>query len=172
MRALCVVLPLFFASPVFAADATAAAVPAAKVAPAAEAAPATQPAAPAAKAAPAPAAKVVVPATVDQAVDTGKGLISDFSAKHIQAGVAGIICLFVFAWRRFLSGLLIGKIPSRFLPLVTLGVAFLAAIPQNLTVTPWSWKTFVWQGLITGAEAMSFWSVVVKFVTGEVKKPT
>jgi hypothetical protein len=169
MRALCVVLPLFFASPVFAADAATTAAPAAKVAPTTKAAPATQPAAPAVKKV-VLGAKLEVPVTVDQAVDTGKGIIGNFAAKHVQAGIAGIICLFVFAWRRFLSGLLIGKIPSKFLPLVTMGVAFLAAIPQSLTVTPWSWKTFVWQGLITGAEAMMFWSAVVKFVTGEVKK--
>lgn len=105
-----------------------------------------------------------IPVTVDEAVGTFQGIVKNFTSEHVRAGIAGIICLIVFLWRRFLSGLLIGKIPSKYLPLLTTGVAFLAALPIAIATDPWSWKTFLWQGLITGAESMALWSVIFKFI--------
>lgn len=112
----------------------------------------------------APAAPPAIPVTVDDAVGTFQSIVKSFTSEHVRAGIAGIICILIFIWRRFLSGWLIGKIPSRYLPLLTTGVAFLAALPVAIATDPWSWKTFLWQGLITGAEAMAFWSVIVKFI--------
>jgi hypothetical protein len=121
-------------------------------------------------AAPAPDAKATptsapaVPATVDEAVSTFQGIVRSFSSEHVRAGIAGCICLLVFLWRRFGEKFLIGKIPSRFLPLLTAGVAFLAALPIAIMVTPWCWKAFVWQGLVTSAEAAFFWGLILKFI--------
>jgi hypothetical protein len=134
--------------------------------------------APAPAAAPAPASqptKVVVTGVVKVAaapevnpVAQVSAIVAAFKSEHVRAGIAGILCLLVWVWRRFASKLLIGKIPNKWLPLVMAGVAFLAAIPTTLAATPWSWSAFLWQGLITGAEAMAFWSVLFKFVLPSV----
>ncbi len=113
---------------------------------------------------PQPAKAPAVPVTVDEAVGTVQGIVKAFSGDRARAGIAGVLCLLIFIWRRFGAGFLIGKVPSKFLPLLTAGVAFLAALPLAIATDPWSWKAFIWQGLITGAEAMAFWSVVVKFI--------
>jgi len=143
----------------------------------------TQPAAPAAPATPAaPAvatlasqpAKVVTGAVKVAAepeinpVAQVSAIVEAFKSEHVRVAIAGILVLLIWAWRRFASKLLIGKIPNKWLPLVTALVAFLAAIPTTLAATPWSWSTFLWQGLITGAEAMAFWSVLFKFVLPNV----
>ena len=80
-----------------------------------------------------------------------------------RAGIAAVISLLMFFWRRF-DTLVLAKIPNKWLPFVVAGVAFLAAIPASLTVEPWSWTTFIWQGLLTGAQAMALWSIVLKHV--------
>lgn len=78
-----------------------------------------------------------------------------------RAGIAGVIALLMFIWRKF-DTVLLAKIPNAWLPLIVAGVAFLGAIPAALTADPWSWKTFLWQGLLTGAQAMAFWSIALK----------
>lgn len=115
-----------------------------------------------------------VPVSVDGVVDGVNGIVKAFESHHIRAGIAGIITLLVFVWRRF-DKYVIAKIPSKWLPFIVAGVAFAAAIPQALVAEHWNWKTFVWQGLITGAEAMAFWSLLAKhvlkrFLPEDVKK--
>lgn len=178
LRFASVLLCLLIASPVLAADAAPAkkvvvtgevvTPPPAKVPPVAST-PTSQPAAK--PAAPAPAAPAAAPAADANPVEQVSAIVAAFKTEHVRAGIAGILCLLVWAWRRFASKLLIGKIPNKWLPLVTALVAFLAAIPTTLAATPWSWSTFLWQGLITGAEAMAFWSVLFKFVLPSVPEP-
>lgn len=112
----------------------------------------------------APAGAPKPPESVDEAVDAAKKAFLDFKSEHVRAGIAGIICILMFVWRKFGAGFLIGKIPNKALPFITAGIAFLGALPVALVAEPWSWKTFIWQGLVTGAEAMAFWSLLVKFV--------
>ena len=151
MRLFIFLAAVLVAAPVFAADAQPPAQPpAVTVVDSGVAAPTSAPAAP------------VAPTTIDEAVGTVQQVIASFKSEHVRAGIAGLITLLIFIWRRFLSGFIIGKIPSKYLAFVTAGVAFLAALPVALAASPWSWMTFVWQGLITGAEAMAFWSLFGK----------
>ena len=78
--------------------------------------------------------------------------------------VAGTITLLVFFWRRFGPTFIIGKIPNKYLPFVTAGVALLTRIPLLLVDKDFSWDWFALEAFITGAEAIAFWSMVGKFV--------
>lgn len=117
-----------------------------------------------------PTEKPEEPKSIDEAVDAAQSVFADFKQEKWRAGIAGCITLLVFLWRRFASGFLLDKLPPKALPFVTAGVAFLAAIPVTLAADPWSWKDFIWQGLITGGQAMAFWSLLFKFVVGKTLK--
>jgi hypothetical protein len=116
-----------------------------------------------ADAAAAPASAPTIPTTIEEGVDTVKKTVSWFRSHEFRAGIAGVLALLIGLWRKT-NKFFIAKVPKKALPWLTAGVAFLATIPFALTVEPWSWKTFVWEGLITGAGAMAWWSMVISNV--------
>lgn len=139
-----------------------------------------------AKVQPATDAKVVVadagklpvaatkPTTPDDVLKTGKGIWDAFKGGRYREAVALIIVMLMWVWRRFLSGLIIGKLSKWWLGLVTALLSFLGTIPGALLDSPFSWSSFIWTGLITSAEAMFLWQMVIKkipiFQIPETKK--
>jgi hypothetical protein len=122
------------------------------VATAPEAAPASQPA----------ADKKEGPASVKEAIESGKGVVANFKGGKYREAVAGIIVLVIFLWRRFAAKLVIGKVSTWWVGFITLLLGYLGSIPEALTMDPFSWWTFVWSGLLTGAESMAFYLMLGK----------
>lgn len=91
-----------------------------------------------------------------------KTLVDSVKNHQGRAIAASVLMLLLFLWRRFGSHLLIGKVPTKWMPLLTAGVAVLAALPSALTSAGFSWGSFLTNGLLLGAEAMALWSVLGK----------
>jgi hypothetical protein len=91
-----------------------------------------------------------------------------FKDAKYREGVAALIVLVVFLWRRYLSKLLIGKVPKKYLPFVVAGVGFLASIPVALAAKELTWGHFVVQGLVLSGEAVLFYSTVLKHLLPKV----
>jgi len=157
MRVLPLIAALLLCAPAWAADSGA---PAAKVAPATKAAPTKAPAKTADPAKPEvkPDAQVIKgetkkvepkelpkePENVQEALPIAKGIWEAFKSGKHREGVALVIMLVIFFWRRFASGFVMGKIKDSWgIALVTAIISYLASIPMALTATGFSWKVFV-----------------------------
>lgn len=135
-------------------------------APAAPAAPATQPAA---KPAPAkPASVPVEPATAEEAISLVGVIGKLFKDGAYRPAVGAIITLLMFIWRRFASGLLIGKVPAKHLGWFTAALGVLAAIPASLATEPWSWGKFFADALLISGPAVLFWTTLGKTLLPKV----
>lgn len=114
----------------------------------------------AAPAATAPAAEVTIGDSVKDAVGQGKSIKDSFMSGNKREGVAGAILLLIFLWRRFASKLLIGKMSSYQVGLLTAGIAFATNLAAELMAVQFNWYTFVINGAVTAGEAMLFWEIV------------
>lgn len=103
------------------------------------------------------------PASLDDAWGLSQYIFGAFKAGEPRLGVSALLMLFIYLWRRFGSRFLIGKLPSKYLPLLTLGVGYLASVPIELMKPDFSWSSFVLNGLLLSAPAMALWSTIFKF---------
>ena len=108
------------------------------------------------------------PKDISEAVAEGKSVVSDFKGGKWREAIAGCITLLIFLWRRFASKLIIGKVSSWWVGLITVLVGYLGSIPQALSSGSFSWSTFIWTGLLTSAEAMLLWQMVGQTVLPKV----
>ena len=74
----------------------------------------------------------------------------------------------MFIWRRFASGLLIGKISAKHLGWFTAALGVLAAIPASLATEPWSWGKFFADALLISGPAVLFWTTLGKTLLPKV----
>jgi hypothetical protein len=102
--------------------------------------------------------------SVAQAVKQGQSTWTAFRDNHIREGVAALITLLVFLWRRFLGRLLMDKLSPWTTGLVTVILGFLGTLPAALTTPEFVISGFIFQSLLTSAEAMLLWSMVGKKV--------
>jgi hypothetical protein len=115
-----------------------------------------------------PAAKVPVkvkpeePEDVPEAVDDVKNIWADFKGGKYREAIAGIIVVLLFLWRRFAGKFILDKLSTWGVGLVAVILGYVGTIPEALTADPFNWKTFVWSGLLTSAEAMLFWQMLGK----------
>lgn len=108
------------------------------------------------------------PTNVPEAVATGKSAWSAFKDGKLREGIAGVLVLLIFAWRRFAAKFVIGKLSTYQVGLVTAVVGLVATIPEALAMEPFDWKVFVWSGLLTSAQAMLAWKLVGQKVLPKV----
>lgn len=120
-------------------------------------------------AAKAPASAPAIPKTIEDGVKTVSQTVAWFQQEHWRAAIAGVIALLIGIWRR-VDKKIIAKVPRKALPFVAGGVALLAALPMALMIEPWTWKAFLLQGFVTSAEAIAWWSLLLKFILGEKKE--
>jgi len=108
-------------------------------------------------------------------VDQAKGVWDAFKGGKYREAIAGVLVLVVFFWRRFGAKFIIGKLSTWQVGLLTVVVGLIATIPEALAATTFDWKTFVWSGLLTSAQAMLVWKTVgqkiLPKVFGESAKP-
>lgn len=121
-----------------------------------------------------PAAKVPIkvkpeePKDVPEAVEEVKDIWAAFKGGKYREAIAGILVVLIFMWRRFGAKFIIGKLSTWGVGLVTVILGFVGTIPEALTVDPWNWKTFIWSGLLTSAEAMLLWQMIGKKVLPKI----
>jgi len=117
-----------------------------------------------------PAAKIPVkvsveaPSDVPEAVEDAKSIFASFKGGKYREGIAGVIVVLLFLWRRFGAGFIIGKLSPWTVGLVTVALGFAGSVPEALMADPFGWKTFIWTGILTSAEAMLFWQMIGKRV--------
>lgn len=100
-------------------------------------------------------------------VGIAKNIVGSFKNGQVRAGIAAIIMLLVFLWRRtgkFFSS----KIPTKALPLVVAGVSLLASLPPTLIGTKFSIGSFLWDALAVSSQAVLFWSLLGKVVLPKI----
>jgi hypothetical protein len=107
------------------------------------------------------------PGDVDR-VSQAKSIWDAFKGGKLREGVAGVLVLLVFFWRRFGAKFLIGKLSTWQVGLVTVIAGLVLTIPEALTMEPFDWKAFVWSGLLTSAEGMLVWKTVGQKVLPKV----
>jgi len=93
-------------------------------------------------------------------------IIKLFKEKQWKAAIGALLMFLVFIWRK-LDPFIAPKIPPKFLPFVVALVGFVASIPGTLAVTPWSWGTFIINGLLISGTAVLFWGTVGKLLLGK-----
>lgn len=104
-------------------------------------------------------------------VETSKSIFDGFKNGEYRIAISGIIVMLMFLWRKFLSGLLIGKLSGWWLGFVNALLALIGSVPEALMMEPFKWTTFLWATFITSAQAMFFWQMVLKKIPGfNVKK--
>jgi hypothetical protein len=115
------------------------------------------------------------PTDVPEALGTAKGIWTAFKGGKWRSGVAAIIVLLVFIWRRFLHTFIIGKVSSWWAGFIVVLLSYVGSVPEALAAEPFKWTVFVWSGLLTSAQAMLLWQMVGKKVLpkvfGEPEKP-
>lgn len=126
-------------------------------------APATQPAAAPTKPA-APATPAAPAAEPEDAVTLFKMVVTLFKDGAYRPAIGALITLLMFFWRRFLSGLLIGKIPTKHLGWFTAALGVLAAIPAALSTSPFDIWKFLLDALLISGPAVLFWTTLGKTV--------
>lgn len=110
----------------------------------------------------APKEKPKEPQSVDEAVQSGLGTVSAFKGGKYREAVASLIMLLMFLWRRLGAKFLADKLSGWQMTLVAGILGYVGSIPEALTLEPFSWWTFAWQGLITGSEAVMLWQILGK----------
>ena len=103
-----------------------------------------------------------------EAVKQGKTAWTAFKGGNYREGIAIVLTLVVFLWRRFLGRLLMDKLSPWATGFVTVLLAFLATIPEALTADPFVLGEFIMSALITSGEAMLLWQIVGKKVLPKV----
>lgn len=119
----------------------------------------------------APAASTTAPAQPQTPEDIVSlvGLIGKlFKDGAYRPAVGAIITLLMFLWRRFGSGLLIGKIPTKHLGWITAAIGVVAALPAALAANPWSWSKFAVDALLISGPAVLFWTTLGKLLLPKV----
>lgn len=125
------------------------------------------------------ASQPVDPKDVQEAVGMVKTMVDSFKAggAGIREGIAILISLILFVWRKFGSRFIIGKLSKWWLTFLTLFAGMIGALPVALMAPSFVWWKFIIDGFVMGAEAMAFWALVVKKIPGfaiadEKKKET
>ena len=85
-----------------------------------------------------------------------------FKGGKYREGIAACIMLLLFVWRRFLHKLVIGKLSPWWVGFVTILLGYIGTVPEALAADPFSWKTFIWGGILTSGEAMLMWQTIGK----------
>jgi hypothetical protein len=96
------------------------------------------------------------------ATSQGQSTFTAFKGGKYREAIAGLITLLLFVWRRFGSKILIGKMSPWWVAFTAALIGFLGTIPEGLTMVPFSWWTFLWNGFATSAESMAFWTLIGK----------
>lgn len=98
--------------------------------------------------------------SIKDAIDQGGAAKESFMEGRSREGVAGLITLLIFLWRRFAKGFVIGKVSSYTVGWISAVVALLANLAAELTVAQFSWPTFLVNSLVTAGEAMVMWELI------------
>lgn len=111
--------------------------------------------------------------TVEGAAKKAKNTWLAFKGGKYREGIAGLIVLLVYFWRRYGSKLVIGRLSPWWVGFVTVLFGYIGTLPEMLAAESFNWVNFIWAGLITSGQAMLFWQTVGKKVLpkvfGEVK---
>lgn len=108
--------------------------------------------------------KPVTLVSVDDVLTQSTGVWSAFKGGKYREGIAGIIMVVVFIWRRFGSKFIIGKLSPWWVGFITVLCGYVGTIPEALSSDVFSWGQFFWAGLLTSGEAMLFWQTLGKKV--------
>jgi hypothetical protein len=112
--------------------------------------------------------KSTIPANSDQAIDVVKTVVKNFKDGEIRLGIAGILMLLIFVWRRFIHDFVLNKTGKKWAPLVVAALGFVSSLIIELGNPVFSWRTFLLGGLFTSGAAVLFWSTLGKIVLPKV----
>lgn len=102
------------------------------------------------------------PNSIPEAVGQAVSVWQLVAGGKYREGIAVGLMLLVWAWRRYLGAYLIGKLSPWGVGFATVLLGFVATLPAALLAEQFSWGRFVWESLVTSAEAMLFWQMIWK----------
>jgi hypothetical protein len=114
------------------------------------------------------ASKPTEPKTSEDAISVLKTVVKNFKDGEIRLGVAGILMLLIFVYRRFISGFVLDKAGKKWVPFIVAAVGFAASLVLELANPVFSWRNFLLGGLFTSGSAVLFWSTLGKLVLPKV----
>jgi hypothetical protein len=89
-------------------------------------------------------------------------VFSAFKGHKYREAIAGVITILMFVWRKFGSSFLVGKLSTNWLRVIVVMFGLLGTLPAALAATTFGWQDFIVNSLITSAEAIAFWHVVLE----------
>jgi hypothetical protein len=119
------------------------------------------------------------PLDIREPIETIKSFWFAFKGGKYREGIAGVIVLLMFLWRRFFWKWItrpdfLWPMKPWAVGLITVGFGYLGSIPAALAGPDWNWWAFMIEGLLTSSEAMLFWQTLGKHalpkVFGPIKK--